>query len=252
MELLKTAARRVLRREQSRALRRLGKRVARFGFARRCPCCKAWLRGFDPYGVSVRENALCPVCGSVERHRLLWLYLARKTDLFDGRRKRMLHVAPEPVLARRLQAEDSIDYFTADLASPRAMVRMDITAVPYRTNTFDVVYCSHVLEHVPDDRRAMREFHRVLRVGGWAILQVPIREEATFEDPSVVLPEDRERVFGHPEHVRSYGPDYVDRLAEAGFSVTVDGFARELDAKAVARFGLKREQDIYFCEKEGP
>jgi SAM-dependent methyltransferase len=178
------------------------------------------------------------------------LYLTRNTDLFNGHRKRMLHVAPEPELSRWLQRAPSIDYLTADLSSSQAMVKMDISDIQYGDNTFDVIYCSHVLEHVPDDRKAMREFWRVLKSGGWAILQVPITSDVTFEDPSVTSPKDRERVFGQRDHVRRYGPDYRDRLVDAGFSVTVDGFVRELDEKTVSRYGLVRSEDVYFCRKE--
>jgi predicted SAM-dependent methyltransferase len=127
---------------------------------------------------------------------------------------------------------------------------MDISDIQYRDNTFDVIYCSHVLEHVPDDRKALREFWRVLKVGGWAILQVPIISDVTFEDPTVTSPEERERLFGQHDHVRRYGPDYRDRLVDVGFSVTVDGFVRELDERTVGRCGLMRNEDVYFCRKE--
>jgi SAM-dependent methyltransferase len=175
--------------------------------------------------------------------------MTRRTDLLDGRPKRMLHVAPEAQLARLFREQSHLDYLSADLIDSRAMVRMDITDIQYPPQTFDVIYCSHVLEHVADDRKAMREFHRVLKPGGWAILQVPIKGETTFEDPTVTSPEDRQRLFGQHDHVRTYGRDYRDRLAEAGFAVTVDGFVRELDERTVRRIGLKRTEDIYFCRK---
>lgn len=246
---LKAAAKRVIGHRRRQQLRRLLTRIAVLGLARKCPCCNASLRRFHPFGLVPREEALCPLCGSLERHRLMWLYLTQKTDLFDGRPKTMLHVAPEVQLSRLFQREKSIDYLSADLSNPGAMVQMDITDIQYPEATFDVIYCSHVLEHVPDDRKAMREFHRVLKPGGWAILQVPIKDAVTFEDPGVTSPEDRERVFGQHDHVRRYGPDYRDRLVEAGFSVTVDGFVRELDAHTVRRFGLMKTEDIYVCRK---
>ena len=129
------------------------------------------------------------------------------------------------------------------------MVRLDICDIPCGENTFDVIYCSHVLEHVTDDRKALREFRRVLKNGGWAILQVPITSDVTFEDATVTDPSERERLFGQHDHVRRYGPDYRDRLIEAGFSVTVDGFARELDDSTASRYGLMRSEDVYFCRK---
>jgi SAM-dependent methyltransferase len=149
-----------------------------------------------------------------------------------------------------IQKADYINYLSADLSAPSAIVKMDITDIQYPDNTFDVIYCSHVLEHIPDDRRAMREFYRVLKPDCWAILHVPITANRTFEDPAVIDPKERERLFGQFDHVRRYGPDYKDRLMEAGFSLTVDGFVRELDNRTVRRFGLMRDEDVYFCRKQ--
>jgi SAM-dependent methyltransferase len=143
-----------------------------------------------------------------------------------------------------------LDYLSADLEPRNAMIVMDITNIQYPNGTFDVILCSHVLEHVPDDRKALSELFRVLRPGGWAILQVPIVAAATFEDPSVTDPEEREKLFGQHDHVRNYGLDYRDRLADAGFSVTVDGFVRDLDEVETQRLGLMRHEDVYFCRKD--
>ena len=250
MKTLKSAARAAIGYERRKQLRRAAAKCAHFGLARSCPCCKSYLRSFKAYGLVPRLEARCPICGSLERHRLMYLYMTRKTDLFNGRRKKMLHVAPEPELSQWFQKTEYIDYLSADLSNPRAMVRMDISDIQYRDNTFDVIYCSHVLEHVPDDRKAMREFWRVLKIGGWAILQVPITSDVTFEDPTVTSPEERERLFGQHDHVRRYGPDYRDRLVDVGFSVTVDGFVRELDERTISRYGLMRSEDVYFCRKE--
>jgi len=171
------------------------------------------------------------------------------TDLFDGRQKKMLHVAPERQLSRLFQEADYIDYVSGDLSASDAMVKMDVTDIPYSDETFDVIYCSHVLEHVLDDRKAMREFHRVLTNEGWAILQVPVLDDTTFEDPTITSPEERERLFGQDDHVRRYGADHRDRLAEAGFSVVVDGFVRELSDRTITRCGLRRKNDVYVCRK---
>ena len=224
-------------------------RVLYFGREYECPCCSGRLRLFKPFGQPPRPRAQCPVCGALERHRLIYLYFSRRTDLFDARKKRMLHVAPERELSRLLRF-DTIDYLSADLSSPDAMVVMDVTDIRYPDDTFDVLYCSHVLEHVPDDRRAMREFFRVLKPGGWAVLQVPITAPVTFEDPTVTTAEERERVFGQHDHVRRYGPDYVDRLAEAGFAVTVDAYAQELGREAARRYGVLTAGDVYICRKD--
>lgn len=214
-----------------------------------CPTCGFTGQSFEPGGTRPRPNARCPTCRSLERHRLAWLYLSTQTDLLSGAPKRMLHVAPEPPITRRLREAPWIDYVSADLDSPVAMVKMDITDIPYPDASFDVAYCSHVLEHVPDDRRAMSELFRVLRPGGWAILQVPIWRTVTEEDLSVTDPEERTRRFGQFDHVRSYGRDYAERLASVGFSVTVDPFPRRMGAARRARYGVMLQEEVHFCRK---
>ena len=182
------------------------------GKGRWCPVCDQSSRRFLPFGVEARPDAQCPRCGSLERHRLVWLYFANRTDLFDGNLKRMLHVAPERTFEARLRKRLGAGYLTADLFDPHVMVQMDICNIQYPEESFDVIYCSHVLEHVPDDRRALGEFGRVLKRSGWAILLVPITVDRTVEDPTVTDPAERLRLFGQDDHVRRYGPDYVDRL----------------------------------------
>ena len=190
-------------------------------------------------------------CGAVERHRLTWRYFEMMTDLFDGRPKRMLHIAPEPFFEKPLRKRLGAGYLTADLYNPRAMVKMDITDIQYPNQTFDVVYCSHVLEHVPDDRRAIREFHRVLKEQGWALLLVPITTDRTFEDPSVTDPAKRLELFGQQDHVRRYGPDFVGRLEEAGFDVNVVNPKDFLREEEIARIGVAEAGEIFFCTKGG-
>jgi ubiquinone/menaquinone biosynthesis C-methylase UbiE len=130
------------------------------------------------------------------------------------------------------------------------MVKMDITNIEYDNQSFDVIYCGHVLEHVQDDRRAMREFHRVLRRNGWAILLVPITAEETFEDPSIVDPKQRLEAFGQEDHVRRYGPDYIDRLCEAGFKVDVAKVEDLVDKDDAIRMGFNSASgEIYYCTK---
>jgi SAM-dependent methyltransferase len=164
----------------------------------------------------------------------------------------MLQVAPEPALERLFRSLPNLDYISGDLDSPWAMVKLDITNIGCEHGSFDVILCSHVLEHIVDDRKAMRELFRVLRPGGWAILQPPVdlNRETTFEDPRMVSPDQRTRAFGGEGHVRTYGRDYADRLEEAGFTVRVDSYARDLPDDAVTRYGLMRSEDIYFCTKE--
>jgi SAM-dependent methyltransferase len=249
MTYLRRAGTVVIPRRPRQFLARTVRRLRHAGLARFCPCCGSHLREFKTFGVIPRPEALCPVCGSLERHRLICLYMRRRTDLFSGNRKRMLHVAPEAELSRLFQEAEAIEYLSADLSSPTAMVKMDVTDIHYPDNSFDVIYCSHVLEHVADDTAAMREFHRVLKPGGWAVLQVPISGDTTFEDDTVTSPEVREKLFGQRDHVRRYGKDYAERLALAGFSVLIDGFARELTDQEITRFGLLPSEDVYFCTK---
>ena len=214
-----------------------------------CPICGTRDRHFDPFGVVSREDAQCPWCGALERHRLVWLFFRRNTDIFKGGGKKLLHFAPEPVLSSRLSKLPGLDYTSADLYDPGAMVKADITDLQFPDESFDVIYCSHVLEHVPMDREAMRECLRVLKRDGYAVILVPITAPATIEDPSVVDPKERERLFGQWDHVRQYGPDFADRLREAGFEVTpytADDVARG----EAARFAIPEpEGPIYLCRR---
>ncbi|MEJ2217489.1 MAG: methyltransferase domain-containing protein [Gemmatimonadota bacterium] len=215
-----------------------------------CPCCGGRFRKLRPFGVRRRQNAWCPKCGSLERHRLLWLFLRDRTNLFSED-VRLLHFAPEKVLQDLIAPLHNVDYTSADLDSPHAMTAVDIVDLPWAADTFDAILCSHVLEHVPDDRRAMRELLRVLKPGGWAILQVPVDRDrpGTYEDPAITSPEERERAFGQHDHVRVYGLDYADRLEEAGFAVNVDGYVRTLPPAVAEKHALWSDEDIYFCSK---
>ncbi len=180
-----------------------------------CPSCSRHFRTFLS-GPNRRSNVMCPRCNSLERHRLLALYLESQTNFFQQQLK-VLHFAPEYIFQKRFSVLPNLDYISADLQSQYAQLKMDITNIPYEDSSFDVILCCHVLEHVPEDKQAMRELFRVLRPGGWAILQVPIDSSlrVTFEDPEIVTPEDRKQYFGQSDHVRIYGRDYKDRLEEA-------------------------------------
>lgn len=232
-----------------RALRGLHK-LFYFGNGRTCPVCGCRSPRFAPIGVVPRADAQCLHCGALERHRLSWLFVNARTNLLDGRPKRMLHLAPEPCLADRLRQRLGDGYLTADLRADRALVQMDVSNIPCADGTFEVIYCSHVLEHVQDDKRAMRELLRVLHKDGWAILLVPVTSDRTFEDPSVTDPQDRLAAFGQEDHVRRYGQDYADRLREAGFTVAVTRVADLVDAEDAVAMGLTPASgEIYYCTK---
>lgn len=222
------------------------------GKAVECPVCDHQFSKFLPYGseVAFRQNVLCPHCLSLERHRLLWLYLKERTNLFSANVK-LLHIAPEQCFHGRFKALKNLEYVTGDLESPLADHHFDLHQTPFEDNSFDAVICNHVLEHVEDDKQCMSELYRVLKPGGWAIMQVPIdySRAETYEDESIVSPEDRERHFWQKDHVRLYGRDYPDRLASVGFRVTNDPFAQERGEKHIERFRLQREEIVYYLEK---
>lgn len=232
-----------------RVVKPLATRIRYLGRTRFCPVCERHASAFQSHGLIERVEARCPYCGSLERHRLVWLFFERRTDLLRAPRKRMLHVAPEPCIARRLGRARHLDWLSADLQMARAMVKMDVTQIQFPQDTFDVIYCSHVLEHVPDDRAAMREFARVLKPGGWAVLQVPITTERTFEDPSIVEPADRERVFGQWDHVRRYGLDYAERLTESGLEVRVLSAGEIATPAEIESMRLDPDEMVFFCRR---
>ncbi|MCT7983620.1 methyltransferase domain-containing protein [Laspinema sp. A4] len=216
-----------------------------------CPCCGGHFRRFLPYNKNQPDaNNVCPRCGSFERHRLLWLYLKNKTNIFEKNLK-ILHCSPEYFLQKQLISNQNLQYIGADLDSPLANVKMDLTKIQYDDNYFDVILCNHVLEHIPNDIQAMKELFRVLKPGGWAILQVPIDPtlEKTFEDPNIISPQDRERLFGQSDHVRMYGRDYKNRLEDAGFTVKVDKYIDELSDNLIQKYGLLSNEYIYFGSK---
>jgi len=216
-----------------------------------CPVCNSTFSKMLPYGrIISRENALCPECLSLERHRLMWLYLNQKTNFFTANNK-LLHIAPEHCFINRFEKLKNLEYITADIESPLAKVKMDVHDIPFKENTFDIVFCNHVLEHVENDIRAMQEMLRVLKPGGWAILQSPIDPSRviTFEDKSITDPAERERVHGQDDHMRTYGLDYGDRIKRSGFIVKEDAFVKELPDELVKRYCLPSEEIIYLCTK---
>jgi SAM-dependent methyltransferase len=214
-----------------------------------CPICGGRFARFLTTGDPPRKNAECPGCGSYERHRLLWLYLQNKTSFFKEKLK-ILHFAPEQVLQDKFFRMKNIDYVSADLNSPRAQYHMDIMEMSFPSETFDVILCNHVLEHVPDDAKALGELYRVLKFGGWAIVQVPIDPamKLTLEDPNIKSAADRLKFYGNEDHVRQYGVDYEQRLKKAGFDVVVDGFSKEI-GKESNKYCLDLTEDLYFLKK---
>lgn len=223
-----------------------------YGSRRYCPVCTRSSQSFISSGIVPRADACCLWCGALERHRLFWLYLERMTPTAGPKTgAKFLHIAPEGALRGRLKKMYGAGYITADLFADDVDVKMDITKIQYPADSFDYIYCSHVLEHVADDRLAMREFRRVLKPGGIAILLVPINAEKTFEDPTVTDPRERLRLFGQEDHVRRYGPDYLQRLQLEGFRATKTSPAQFLTAAEIERMGITEAAgDIFDCRKD--
>lgn len=210
-----------------------------------CPVCGNTVSRFL---VMYRDYHLwCPVCWSLQRHRLVWHFLNLPEIDIARKPRRMLHVAPEPGFAQRLRAMRHVDYLSADLFQRNAMVRMDICDIQYPADSFDLIYCSHVLEHVPDDKQALREFRRVLRANGEVILLVPQRPGPTDEDPTLTDPAQRERRFGQLDHVRIYGDDFAQRVCDAGFTVREFRTADLLTVAEMRRIGASDDR-IYYCQ----
>ncbi len=217
-----------------------------------CPVCERQFRKFLPYGrFETRDNALCPSCLSLERHRVLWLYLKQETDFFTAPLK-VLHVAPELSFMKRFEKLKNLDYITADIESPLAKVKMDVHDIPFPENTFDVIFCNHVLEHVQDDLKVMSEFKRVLKPGGWALLQSPWYPDemaVTDEDTSITDPKERERRFGQNDHVRKYGADYPERLSRSGLKVTGIDFVSTLPEEIQKKYALPITEIVFVGRK---
>ena len=199
-------------------------------------------RKFLPYGYEIqRPNVLSPSTLSLERHRLLWLYLKNETAFFTTDKK-VLHFAPEQAFYSRFRQMKNLDYTTTDLNSPLADVKADICNLPFKDNTYDVIFCNHVLEHIPDDTKAMRELYRVLKKGGMGIFQIPqdLNRDVTFEDNSITDRKERAKIFGQYDHVRIYGKDYFDKLRSVGFKVDEVDYTKTLLEEEITKYCLTK------------
>ena len=208
-------------------------------------------RAFLPYGYNkIRNNVLSPSTYSLERHRLLWLYLKNETSFFKAKLK-VLHFAPELALMNQFKKLKNLSYDTVDLNSPIADIKADICDLPFLDNSYDFILCNHVLEHVIDDDKAMRELYRVLKKNGLGIFQVPIdyNRDTTFEDFSVTNKKERNKLFGQYDHVRIYGLDFFDRLQKAGFSVERCEYTSKLPKEDIIKFCLPKKEIIPICRK---
>ncbi|MCL8006714.1 class I SAM-dependent methyltransferase [Gelidibacter japonicus] len=208
-------------------------------------------KSFLPYGYgNQRNNVLSPSTLSLERHRLLWLYLKNETDFFTAPKK-VLHFAPEQAFYKRFRKMKNLDYVTTDLNSPLADVKADICNLPFKDNEFDIIFCNHVLEHIPDDTKAMQELYRIMKPGGYGIFQIPqdLSRAKTFEDDSITDRKERAKIFGQYDHVRIYGLDYFDKLRSIGFSVAEVDYTAQLSDVEVTRFCLAKGEIIPLVRK---
>jgi len=201
---------------------------------------------FLPYGYgNQRNNVLSPSTLSLERHRLLWLYLNNETNFFTDYHK-VLHFAPEQAFYKRFRNMKNLDYITTDLNSPLADVKADICNLPFKDNEFDVILCNHVLEHIPEDTKAMQELYRVLKPGGFGVFQIPqdLTRELTFEDNSITDKKERAKIFGQYDHVRIYGRDYFNKLRTVGFKVEEVDYTASLSKDMIKKYCLAKGEII--------
>ncbi|AHB42164.1 Methyltransferase type 11 [Candidatus Saccharibacteria bacterium RAAC3_TM7_1] len=226
-----------------------------------CPICEEESQ-FTPAmsaGVRTRPKAVCPNCGSLERHRLTWLLITREVGIHNiNKEKTMLHVAPEPSLRQKFSELLGKGYLSADMYEKDVDVKMDITNIKYPNASFDFVMANHVLEHVSDDVKAMKELYRVQKKRGWSVLLVPIAKQATtYEDPTITSKKGRLEAFGQADHVRKYGYDYKDRLSSVGYKVKIYKLKdlatraeiRKMSLKEVGEMSDFTQSEIYFCTK---
>lgn len=210
-------------------------------------------KSFLPYGYGAqRNNVLSPSTLSLERHRLLWLYLKNETDFFTATtKKKVLHFAPEQAFYKLFRNQKNIDYTTTDLFSPLADVKADICDLPFADNSYDIIFCNHVLEHIPDDIKAMQELYRVLKPGGMGIFQIPqdLSRAKTFSDDSITDQKERAKIFGQYDHVRIYGKDYFDTLRSIGFTVIEENYTIKIAKELTEKYCLAQGEIIPVCYK---
>jgi SAM-dependent methyltransferase len=211
-------------------------------------------RKFLPYGYGKqRKNALSPSTLSLDRHRLMWLFLKNDTTFFTSKTKlKVLHIAPEQCFLDIFKKQQNLTYTTSDLESPIADVKADICDLPFKDNSFDVVFCNHVLEHITDDKKAMQELFRVMKKGGFGIFQIPqdMSREKTFEDNSIIDKKERTEIFGQYDHVRVYGKDYFNKLRSVGFKVDEIDYTKKITTEKLERFCLMKNEILPVCYKE--
>ena len=218
-----------------------------------CPCCDSSYSEFAPFGNDRRQNAWCPNCESLERHRLLWMYFENKTNLYQ-RPLKVLHIAPETIFFNHFRKQTNIEYYPVDIFPnlyPKGTLHFDLLNHNVPDNSYDVIICNHVFQYIEEDRKAMKNIYNLMKPGGWGIMQVPIntKTQTTHEDASITDPLEREKIFGLKEHVRYYSYDYADRLRESGLVVKVDDYTAEFTDEDIFKYGFFKGDAVYYCSK---
>ncbi len=219
-----------------------------------CPVCEKSFKKFLSYGSDVahRDNVLCPYDLTLERHRLMWVYLKTKSNFFTADHLDVMHIAPEQCFHSRFKKQKNLNYTTGDLLSPIADLHFDLHDIPLEDNKYDVIFCNHVLEHVDDDHQCMKELHRIMKPGGWGIFQVPIDSSRTetYEDPAITTPEEREKHFWQYDHVRLYGLNYPKELEAAGFEVEMYDYHKDIDKEKYQKYRFQEDEMLYVVRKK--
>ncbi len=238
----------------------INKKILYYGNKRYCPCCENYYNSFLPWGkgpgFNHRKDAVCPGCGSFERQRLIWLFFKNKTNIFKEN-LRILHFGPHYYIFKKLKKLSNLNYTSADLYSPFVDYKMDIRKIRFKENYFDVIICIHVFQFIQEDVKAMNELFRVLKPGGWAIIQTELdsKREKTFENPLITSPEQRKKFFGLESHIRIYGRDYKERLEKGGFKVEPNDYLKNFNESQKKIMGINlfynplNDEQIYYCEK---
>lgn len=219
-----------------------------------CPVCEKKFKRFLAYGYGEqnRPNVLCPNDFTLERHRLMWLYLKEFSNFFTAEKLEVMHVAPEQCFLNDFKKQKNLNYVTSDLESPIADMHFDLHEIPLEDNKYDVIFCNHVMEHVDDYHQCMKELYRIMKPGGWGIMQVPVdySREETYEDPSITDPKEREKHFWQYDHVRLFGKDYPKKLEAAGFEVESWDYKANIKPEVYERYRLDPVEILYVIRKK--
>lgn len=225
------------------------------GSGHECNICGWEGSKFVSFGAGNRPNAKCPRCQSKERQRLQYEYI--RNEVKPGQESTILYVAPMSRLAAQLR-ENGSTVITTDLMKRSVDCFSSLTHLPFFENQFDLIICSHVLEHVPDDDTAISELHRTLTPGGTCLILVPQdrSRETTYEDPNLTTKEERKEAYGRASHVRWYGNDVVEKIEESGLNVSVVDYSNSIEAEMVEKYRLKESDQwihdyslIFHCSK---